>query len=86
MGSWQGGFQIEVGIAAAAGASGRAWTVRWTYPAGTGVQSLWNGVLDAAGSGITVRNAAHNGTPPATFGFVGAGPAAAPSGVTCALA
>ena len=84
-GSWQGGFQAEVSVAAAAGASGRAWTVRWTYPGGTGVQSLWNGVLTASGTGFTVRNAAHNGTPPASFGFVGSGPAATPSAVTCTL-
>ncbi len=84
-GSWQGGFQAEVSVAAAAGASGRAWTVTWTYPGGTAVQSLWNGVLSASGSAITVRNAAHNGTPPASFGFVGSGPAATPSGLTCTL-
>jgi aryl-phospho-beta-D-glucosidase BglC (GH1 family) len=83
--TWQGGFQAEVGVAAPAGASGRAWTVTWTYPAGTSVQSLWNGVLETSGGGVTVRNAAHNGTPPATFGFVGAGPAATPAGVSCTL-
>ena len=83
-GTWQGGFQAEV-MVTAAGASGRGWTVQWTYPAGTSVQSLWNGVLSSAGGSIVVRNAAHNGTPPAAFGFVGAGVAAAPSGVACSL-
>jgi endoglucanase len=83
LGSWQGGFQVEVAVTSATG--GRGWTVQWTYPSGTGIQSLWNGQLTSSGAAHTVRNAAHNGAPPATFGFVGTGPAAAPTGLTCSL-
>ena len=70
-------------------AAGRAWTVGWTYPAGTTVASLWNGQLSSSGSAVTVRNAAHNGSlaaaGTATFGFVGNGAAATPGSVTCSL-
>jgi endoglucanase len=81
VGTWSGGFQAEVTVTG----PGRGWTVRWTYPSGTTVQSLWNGVLSTSGGTVTVRNADHNAVPPATFGFVGSGPAAAPAAVTCSL-
>jgi cellulase/cellobiase CelA1 len=70
-------------------AAGRAWTVGWTYPAGTTVASLWNGQLSSSGAAVTVRNAGHNGSlaPGATaaFGFVGSGAAATPGALTCTL-
>ena len=70
-------------------AAGRGWTVGWTYPSGTSVASLWNGVLSSSGSALTVRNAGHNGSlapaASATFGFTGNGTAASPGTVTCSL-
>nr|BFE71453.1 hypothetical protein GCM10020092_047540 [Actinoplanes digitatis] len=86
--AWSGGFQGEVTIRNTGTTAGRAWTATWTYPSGTTVASLWNGVLSTAGTAVTVRNAAHNGTLAAgastSFGFVGSGPAATPV-ITCAL-
>jgi endoglucanase len=88
-GSWQGGFQAEVTVTNTGTAAGRAWTVGWTYPAGTTVASLWNGVLGSPGPAVTVRNAGHNGSlapgAAAAFGFVGSGAAATPGAITCAL-
>ncbi|AGZ43214.1 cellulase family glycosylhydrolase [Actinoplanes friuliensis] len=85
-GTWNGGFQGEVTIKNTGTTAGRTWTVTWTYPSGTSVSSLWNGVLSTSGSAVTVRNAAHNGSLPAgataTFGFVGSGPASTPT-ITC---
>jgi endoglucanase len=88
-GNWQGGFQAEVTVTNAGTAAGRTWTVGWTYPSGTTVASLWNGVLSTSGSAVTVRNAGHNGSlaPGAAtaFGFVGSGAAATPGALTCSL-
>lgn len=87
--TWQGGFQAEVTVTNTGAAAGRAWTVGWTYPAGTTVASLWNGQVSSSGSAVTVRNAGHNGSlapgAAATFGFVGNGTAAAPGAITCSL-
>ncbi|MET8152791.1 cellulase family glycosylhydrolase [Actinoplanes sp. NPDC049668] len=86
--AWSGGFQGEVTVRNTGTTAGRAWTATWTYPSGTTVASLWNGVLSTAGTAVTVRNAAHNGAlaagASASFGFVGSGPAATPV-ITCAL-
>jgi endoglucanase len=87
--TWSGGFQGEVTVKNTGTASSRSWTATWTYPAGTAVASLWNGVLSTSGSTVTVRNADHNGAlaagASATFGFVGSGPAATPA-ITCSNA
>ncbi|MEU7901303.1 cellulase family glycosylhydrolase [Actinoplanes sp. NPDC049118] len=86
--AWSGGFQGEVTIRNTGTTPGRAWTATWTFPAGTSVASLWNGVLSSTGTAVTVRNVAHNGTLGAgagtSFGFVGSGPAVTPA-ITCAL-
>ncbi|GAA4966353.1 cellulase family glycosylhydrolase [Actinoplanes utahensis] len=84
-GSWSGGFQMAVTVTNTGTAARTGWTVSWTYPSGTTVASLWNGVLGTPA--VTVRNAAHNGAlapgASATFGFVGNGPAATPTALTC---
>jgi endoglucanase len=85
--SWSGGFQAEVTVRNTGTAAGTAWTVNWTYPAGTTIGSLWNGV--AGTPAVTVRNAAHNGSLAAgastTFGFVGNGSATTPAPISCTL-
>ncbi|WP_430782755.1 cellulase family glycosylhydrolase [Actinoplanes sp. G11-F43] len=85
VGSWSGGFQMEVAVANTGTTAGSGWTVNWTYPSGTAVVSLWNGVLGTPA--VTVRNAAHNGALAAgastSFGFTGSGPAATPGSLTC---
>ncbi|KSW14058.1 hypothetical protein ATM99_02975 [Cellulomonas sp. B6] len=84
-GTWPGGFQAEVTVTAgSAGLSG--WTVGWSSSSFT-VSQLWSGEVSSSGSGVTVRNAAWNGTLPAggstTFGFIGTGTPATPT-LSCA--
>nr|WP_231859346.1 cellulase family glycosylhydrolase [Actinoplanes missouriensis] len=86
-GSWSGGFQAEVAVRNTGTAASTGWVVNWTYPSGTTVASLWNGVQ--ATPPVTVRNAEHNGALAAgastTFGLVGSGPSATPATVSCTL-
>ncbi|WP_203995188.1 cellulose binding domain-containing protein, partial [Sphaerisporangium rufum] len=83
--SWGGGFQSEVTVAAGSSAV-NGWTVRFTWPGGQSISSLWNGTQSTSGSSVTVRNAAYNGSVPAggstTFGFTANGSAATPT-ATC---
>jgi dienelactone hydrolase len=76
IGTWPGGFQGEVTVAAGSSALSR-WTVRWTSAGGQGISSLWSGVLSTSGSAVTVVNAPYNGSVPASgstsFGFIGSG-------------
>ena len=88
LGSWTGGFQAEATVHNTGSSASRGWTVTWTYPSGTTVASLWNGVLTSPGPNVGVRNVDHNGAiapgGSVTFGFIGSGAAATPSAVTCA--
>ncbi|MEV4531031.1 endo-1,4-beta-xylanase [Streptosporangium sp. NPDC049304] len=83
--TWPGGFQSTVTVSAGS-APINGWTVRWTWPGGQTVSSLWNGRHTASGSSVTVRNAAYNGSVAAgastTFGFIAHGTAATPP-ITC---
>ncbi|TQS19460.1 endo-1,4-beta-xylanase [Microbispora sp. KK1-11] len=83
--SWPGGFQSEVTVRAG-GSAVNGWTVKWTWPGGQTISSLWNGTQSGSGSSVTVRNASYNGSLGAgastTFGFTANGGAATPS-VTC---
>ncbi|MBB2947515.1 aryl-phospho-beta-D-glucosidase BglC (GH1 family)/chitodextrinase [Actinoplanes lutulentus] len=85
--SWSGGFQAEVTVRNTGTAAGTSWVVNWTYPSGTTVASLWNGVQGTPA--VTVRNADHNGAlaggASAAFGLVGTGTAATPATVSCTL-
>jgi endo-1,4-beta-xylanase len=65
---WNTGFQGEVSVTAPAGKT--SWTVTWTYGNGQRITQVWNGTHTQTGSSVTVRNAAWNGTPPTTFGFL----------------
>ncbi|MGI5157192.1 endo-1,4-beta-xylanase [Microbispora sp. CA-102843] len=83
--SWPGGFQSEVTVRAGSSAV-NGWTVKWTWPSGQTISSLWNGTQSVSGSSVTVRNADYNGSIAAgsstTFGFTANGTAATPA-VTC---
>ncbi|GAA4095517.1 endo-1,4-beta-xylanase [Actinomadura miaoliensis] len=83
--SWQGGFQSTVTVRAGS-APVNGWTVRWTWPGGQSITSLWNGEPTGSGSTVTVRNASYNGSIAAgssvTFGFTANGTAATPT-ATC---
>ncbi|MDH2430757.1 cellulose binding domain-containing protein [Sphaerisporangium sp. TRM90804] len=83
--SWPGGFGASVTVRAA-GSAVNGWTVRWTWPGGQTISSLWNGEPSVSGSSVTVRNASYNGSIAAggstTFGFNGNGTAATPA-LTC---
>ncbi|WP_433445275.1 cellulose binding domain-containing protein [Nonomuraea sp. CA-141351] len=83
--SWQGGFQSTVTVRAG-NSPVNGWTVRWTWPGGQNISSLWNGALTVSGSTVTVGNASYNGSIPAgsttTFGFTANGAAATPT-ATC---
>ncbi|MGW5261654.1 endo-1,4-beta-xylanase, partial [Microbispora sp. NPDC004025] len=83
--SWPGGFQSTVTVRAGS-APVNGWTVKWTWPGGQTISSVWNGEQSGSGSSVTVRNAPYNGSIAAgsstTFGFTANGSAATPS-VTC---
>jgi poly(3-hydroxybutyrate) depolymerase len=82
---WPGGFQGEVSVTAG-GTAISGWTVRWTLGGGQNVTQVWNGTLSTSGSTATVRNAAYNGSLPAsgstTFGFLADGTPSTPT-LTC---
>ena len=83
--SWQGGFQGQVTVTA--GSAGLAgWQVNWTFGGGQTINQVWGGSSTIAGSSVTVRNEAWNGTLAAgaktQFGFVASGSATTPA-LTC---
>ena len=83
--SWSGGFQAEVTVTAGAAAL-NGWSVRWNLASGQSISQVWSGTLSTSGSTATVRNAAYNGSVPAsgstTFGFIANGSPTTPS-LTC---
>ncbi|HEX6681222.1 MAG TPA: cellulose binding domain-containing protein [Candidatus Limnocylindrales bacterium] len=83
--SWQGGYQGEMTVRAAASPI-NGWTVRWTMGGGATIGQIWGGTLTISGGTATVRNVDWNGSLAAnattTFGFIGSGPTPAPP-ITC---
>ncbi|WP_182873775.1 endo-1,4-beta-xylanase [Microbispora sp. H10670] len=83
--SWGGGFQSEVTVRAGS-APVNGWTVKWSWPGGQSISSLWNGRQSTSGSSVTVTNESYNGSIAAgastTFGFTANGSAATPT-ATC---
>jgi predicted carbohydrate-binding protein with CBM5 and CBM33 domain len=84
--SWPGGFQAEVTVRNTGTGPLNGWTVNWTAPSGTTINSLWNGAHTVSGSSVTVKNADWNRTVAAgattTFGFTANGSSGSPS-LTC---
>lgn len=85
--SWQGGSQGSVTVRNSGSSSISGWTVKWTYPNGQTISSLWNGRLTQSGSSETVRNESYNGSlaPNAstTFGFQVSGASPGTPTLTC---
>lgn len=82
---WPGGFRADVRIRNTTATAVDGWTLDWTWPTGTRIQSVWNAVpVSAVGPAVAVRDANWNARIPAdgtvSFGFVasstGAGSAA----------
>ena len=75
--TWDGGYTGQYTITNTTGSAISSWTVVFALPAGTTVDSLWNGTETASGQSYTVTNASWNGTLAAgastTFAFTAAG-------------
>lgn len=75
-GSWSGGFQSTVTVAAGS-TPVNGWTVQWTFTNGEQVTQLWGATYTTSGSTVTARNATWNGTLAAnastSFGYTGSG-------------
>ncbi|THV40922.1 glycoside hydrolase family 48 protein [Glycomyces buryatensis] len=84
--SWNGGFQAAVSITG--GSEGLAgWDVEWDFPSGTTVSSAWNVDWAQDGAHFTGADVGWNGTISSgdtseVFGFIGAGDATVPTGIT----
>jgi cellulase/cellobiase CelA1 len=59
---WPGGFQGTVRVTNRSATPVTGWTLRWSFPNGQVVTSLWNGTVTQSGAAVTVTNAAYNGT------------------------
>ena len=85
--AWQGGSQGSVTVRNTGSSAISAWTVRWTFPNGQTISSLWNGRLTQSGSSETVRNESYNGALAAnastTFGFQVSGATPGTPALTC---
>ena len=78
--SWSGGYTGQYVITNHTGEAQSDWTLQFELPAGTSVESLWNGSHSVDGNRVTVKPADWNGTLAAgasvTVGFVTKGGAA----------
>jgi len=88
-GSWPGGFQATVTVTNTGTTALTGWTLRWAFPNGQTISSLWNGAYTQSGANVTVTNASYNGGlapgQSAVVGFTGGatGTNNSPSSVTC---
>ena len=82
---WDGGYQASVNVTAGPAAI-KGWTVKLTYASAPTVQQSWNATVAASGTEVTAQNVGYNGAlgagGTASFGFINAGTASAPT-VTC---
>ncbi|WP_433532283.1 cellulose binding domain-containing protein [Micromonospora sp. CA-263727] len=73
---WGSGFLATVTVRNTSDQQLSGWRVSWRWSGDERLQSLWDGVADAAGTDVTVRNASYNGTlapgGSTTFGLVAA--------------
>jgi endoglucanase len=85
--AWAGGFMGEVTVRNTSAAATTSWKVTWTSVPGASIDSVWNAVMTASGSTVTVTNDSHNGAlavkGSTTFGFLGTGAATAPDVMSC---
>ncbi|WP_199444555.1 cellulase family glycosylhydrolase [Umezawaea beigongshangensis] len=75
-GQWQGGFQGGVSIGNTGSSPVNGWTLRWSFPSGQTITSIWGGTASGSGAEVTVTNAPYTATIPAggstSFGFTAA--------------
>lgn len=87
-GSWPGGFQGQVVVRNTGSTTLNGWQLGWTFPGNQVITNLWNGSFKQSGTGVTVTNAAYDGTlapgATATVGFTATGTGASPPAVRCA--
>jgi cellulose binding protein with CBM2 domain/fibronectin type III domain protein len=60
--SWPGGFGGSITMTDKGSAAISPWTLTFTFPAGEGLQSGWNGTWSQSGQNITVQAASWNAT------------------------
>ncbi|MGQ5227763.1 cellulase family glycosylhydrolase [Streptomyces sp. yara] len=77
-GEWPGGFQGEVVVRNTGSAAVDGWTLRWTFPAGQRITSLWGGTVTQSGAEVSVAAAPYTATIPPSgsvaLGFTGTRP------------
>jgi mannan endo-1,4-beta-mannosidase len=82
-GSWPGGFQGEITLRNTGTSAINGWTLRWTFPDGQRISSLWGGTATQSGSDVSVAAAPYTATVPAagsvTLGFTATRGASNPS-------
>ncbi|MFJ2592667.1 glycoside hydrolase family 18 protein [Streptomyces erythrochromogenes] len=75
--SWSGGYTGQYVVTNSTGQAQSGWTLEFDLPAGTKIDSLWNGTHTVAGQRVTVKPAGWNGQLAAgasvTVGFVASG-------------
>ncbi|WP_030765101.1 cellulose binding domain-containing protein [Streptomyces sp. NRRL F-2664] len=75
--SWQGGYTGQYVITNSTGQARSGWTLEFDLPAGTNIDSLWNGTHTVSGRRVTVKPAGWNAQLAAgasvTVGFVASG-------------
>ncbi|MGV9811691.1 cellulase family glycosylhydrolase [Streptomyces cellulosae] len=74
-GEWPGGFQGEVVVRNTGSTAVDGWTLRWTFPTGQRITSLWGGTVTQSGAEVSVEAAPYTATiPPSgsvSLGFTG---------------
>lgn len=74
-GEWPGGFQGEVVVRNTGSTAVDGWTLRWTFPAGQRITSLWGGTVTQSGAEVSVTAAPYTATIPPSgsvaLGFTG---------------
>ncbi|MFI6206130.1 cellulase family glycosylhydrolase [Streptomyces sp. NPDC051041] len=82
-GQWPGGFQGEIVLRNTGTSAINGWTLRWTFPDGQRVTSLWGGTATQDGAEVTVTSAPYTAAVPAagsvTLGFTASRGSANPS-------
>ncbi|MEU0056643.1 cellulase family glycosylhydrolase [Streptomyces sp. NPDC006334] len=76
LGEWPGGFQGEIALRNTGTAPVDGWTLRFAFPDGQTVSSMWGGTPTQTGGAVSVAAASYTSAVPAggsvTVGFIGA--------------